>query len=158
MSRPAFNHLPAIGFIAVCIGCNQTATVDSPLQETRWQLTELNDANAAGKQLDKAGIVFADDGTKVSGSDGCNRFFGEYTQQEESLSFSLMGSTRMACEEAVTFDAPFYDALSRTTNYRIRGDILRLYNGEGTTMRFKARPPADSSAEKGQAADVAGHE
>ncbi|WP_076540798.1 META domain-containing protein [Shewanella sp. UCD-KL21] len=47
-----------------------------------------------------AQITFAEEG-KLSGNNSCNRFFGDYSQQQDLLSLTPAGTTRMACVEVL---------------------------------------------------------
>lgn len=47
-------------------------------------------------------LVFAEDGS-FSGSDGCNRLFGEYTVNDGVVEIAPVGSTMMFCEGVDTW-------------------------------------------------------
>ena len=68
-------------------------------------------------------------GGKVSGSGGCNRIAGSYTVAGETLGFSQMISTMMACAPAVgEQEQRFMRALAETRRWRIdpTGRLLLL--------------------------------
>ncbi len=44
-------------------------------------------------------VTFDDSVKKISGFSGCNRFFGSYTLNENTLKFSPLGTTKMLCSE-----------------------------------------------------------
>lgn len=70
------------------------ARAGAVLAGTAWKIDALGGtAVVAGHE---PSITFTNDG-QVNGSTGCNRFFGSYTQQGETLSFSGVGMTKMAC-------------------------------------------------------------
>jgi hypothetical protein len=77
--------------LLVALGAAQ-ASGETKLAGTTWLMS------SAGKRAPS--ISFASDG-KVAGSGGCNRFFGSYMQEGEKLSFSPLGSTRMACPQGI---------------------------------------------------------
>lgn len=85
-------------------------------------------------------IVFAADG-KISGSGGCNRYFGGWGFLEGTTDVVRIwrtGSTRMACPEPImTEEHRFLEELSRASKYQIEGTELRLYYEEGrAVLRF----------------------
>lgn len=64
------------------------------LQGVMWRIAPSGEQPANGTTA--AHIRFLAD-NKVVGSTGCNRFFGDYALTGESLSFTSVGRTRMAC-------------------------------------------------------------
>lgn len=61
-----------------------------------YNITNLNQEDVSAFNLN---ITFDENAKKVSGFSGCNRFFGSYTLNENSLKFSPLGATRMLCSE-----------------------------------------------------------
>lgn len=59
----------------------------------------INTLNQEDVSAFKLHITFDDDTKKISGFSGCNRFFGSYTLNKNSLNLSSLGSTRMLCSE-----------------------------------------------------------
>ena len=45
-------------------------------------------------------IITFDNSKQFSGFSGCNRFFGDYTQDANKLKFGAVGSTKMLCKDA----------------------------------------------------------
>jgi heat shock protein HslJ len=135
--------LPAIIGAVLSFGCAKPDSDTWPLRGTQWQLVEMGDSKADNKQLHRANITFTIDDNRVSGSDGCNRFFGAYYTENDELRFEKMGTTRMACPDERTFDVPFYFGLSATTHYSINEDRLRLFNDKGTTLLFQVSGTAE---------------
>jgi len=72
-------------------------------------------------------LTFAEDGT-VSGTDGCNRLAGSWTQDGDTLDFggSLI-STLMACEDVDTW-------LSGITTATVDGDTLTALDADGAAL------------------------
>jgi heat shock protein HslJ len=81
-----------------------------------WTLTELGWDQPVPEGVDIT-LVFEDG--KVSGSGGCNRYFGGVTSEVPGeLTFSAMGATRMACAEpAMDFEQRYLAALSTASQY-----------------------------------------
>jgi putative lipoprotein len=84
----------------------------------------------------KTTLEIATDGT-VSGHGGCNRYHGRVSLTGESMSFSPLASTKMACTPAaMAQEQKFHQALEKTRTFRInaRERKLILRDGNGTTV------------------------
>ena len=111
------------------------------LSSNTWVLTELR-----GQHLSKSAtppaptLTFDETGNHVSGSTGCNRIAGTYTQTGSSLKFSPLAMTRMACAEGATVEAAFTKALGQVQSFNFDHGMLNLYGGGFPLARFKATP------------------
>jgi heat shock protein HslJ len=65
----------------------------SALDRSSWRITHINGRPALADV--EADLAFAEG--RVSGTAGCNRLSGSFTQQRASLSFGELAMTRMAC-------------------------------------------------------------
>lgn len=70
----------------------------APLVGTNWTLESFHTGDAVSSLISGTAItaVFGNDGS-VTGSAGCNRYFGRYNVSENSLSIDQIGSTKMYC-------------------------------------------------------------
>ena len=109
------------------------------LEGTHWKLIEVGGAPAvAGRE---AYLELSAEGRKLVGTSGCNRLFGSYELGGDRLRFGAIGSTRMACEEALMKQEQALEAaLQATTSYRVDGSALELRDGERVLARFAAGP------------------
>jgi heat shock protein HslJ len=121
----------------IITGCSQIEQrADYPFLDTTWNLVTLEN-----EQVDHPGpriphLRFEQD--KVSGFDGCNNFFGNYTREDSKLTFGPLASTRMACPHIKELDMEINRALSATTHYRINGNSMDLYNNDALLASFLA--------------------
>jgi heat shock protein HslJ len=78
---------------------------------------------------------------RVAGRGGCNRFFGSVEIAGESIRFGQMGSTRMACVEALmNQEGKYFKALGAAERYVLNGDELLVYSTElAKPLRFTRR-------------------
>ena len=116
----------------------RTPTPGGPeLAGVPWKLDSLGDSPAAAA----AEIAFDRDPKQISGSTGCNRFFGTYAAGEgASLKLEPAGMTLMACAgSADAQEKAFLDALRATASYRISGTTLELLDGGGRVLARFAR-------------------
>jgi len=100
----------------------------SSLAGTAWRAVSVADAApVAGREPT---ITFAAD--RVSGTTGCNQYFGGYTLVGGAIAFSAVGMTRMACDDAVgQFEGAFTAALTATTTAAIDADGRLHLGGPG---------------------------
>jgi heat shock protein HslJ len=107
---------------------------------TAWVLEDLGGAGVLeGVQ---ATLEFPEPG-KAAGRGSCNRFFGTVEIAGESLTFGPLGSTKMACDEAVmTQEGRYLEALQHAERYAIQGSTLLIYpRGMNQPLRFTRKTP-----------------
>jgi heat shock protein HslJ len=136
-----------LGFVGCASGNGTIPTIPLPTASSGpdalvgpdWTLTSL-----AGKPKVEGTTLTAtfsqDD--RVSGSAGCNRYFGGARGEGGSLSVSPLASTMMACgQDGVMEQEQLYLALLQgATRYSIQGSELRLGPGaDHVTLVFAAR-------------------
>jgi len=118
----------------------------TPLTGTTWQLAFYLDDDAFTSVLADTEItaLFGDDG-QLTGSAGCNSYFGSYEVDGETITFGPLGSTLMACPEPAGImdqEMAYFTALGSTVAYRREGDELELIDADGTRVaQFVALPP-----------------
>lgn len=111
-------------------------TTTATLEGTTWELVAYVDqaGNLTMALPDAPATMLLQDG-QLSGTTGCNRYFGSYQLDGQSLTFTPMGSTMMACPEPqMAQEAAFIAALSSVASYTIVGDQLQLTNAEGAEV------------------------
>jgi heat shock protein HslJ len=141
--------LALIVIVMVLAGCTKTQQVlvrepasPSPGVEGRWDLVSYGPAGSEATVLTDSPIFidFTSDG-KISGSGGCNRYFGGWGILEgtkDTIRIWRTGSTKMACPGPImTQEHRFLEELSRVSRYTTEGKELRLYYDEGRgVLRF----------------------
>ncbi len=104
------------------------------LEGVTWQVAELRGADGTLAPAGAPATLTLADG-QVSGSGGCNNFFGSYTLDGSSLTFGQAGSTMMACEEdAMAFEQAFLGSLPNVASYAIAGQQLHLFAADGSLL------------------------
>jgi heat shock protein HslJ len=71
-------------------------------------------------------LELASDGT-LTGTDGCNRLSGSWTDDDDTITFEQVASTRMFCEGVD-------DWLSQLATGTISGETLTVFNDRGTEI------------------------
>ncbi|WP_455198186.1 META domain-containing protein [Kaarinaea lacus] len=145
---PAFDEDPSkpVEIIVYKVSGRSTERVapsqkpDASLSNTYWKLIELNGEPAAlGAGKRELHMILNTEGNRVKGFSGCNRFTGTHKVSESHIQFSQMASTRMACVDGMEQEKRFLSALEGTTEFRISGESLSLYSGDGQLLlRFEA--------------------
>jgi putative lipoprotein len=102
--------------------------------EGKWLAEDINGAGVIDDA--QTTLEIGADG-QVSGSGGCNRFFGPVTINGGTISFGALGSTRMMCPPAVMDqEQEFFAALAEVRSWRIDDTTgkLALVNEGGTAV------------------------
>lgn len=114
---------------------DDTQTANEALIGTYWKLMTLDGqpVTVADNQRE-AHLVLGEDG-RVSGSTGCNRLMGSYRLEGDTLTFSRLASTRMACPgDMAMLEQAWLAALSETAHYSIADQSLELQNAEDRAL------------------------
>ena len=115
------------------------ATQHASLLDTYWKLLELQgEPVVTPGGMREAHLILASAESRAHGFSGCNNFFGGYKSDGDSLSFSAMGATMMACAEGMETEQAFLKALSETTRAIISGQFMTLYANDRLLARFEA--------------------
>ena len=83
-------------------------------------------------------MVLSGSESRINGHAGCNNFFGSYRTDGETLEFSALGSTMMACPEGTDHEQAFLASLGGTNRYEISGDFLTLFRDDTELAYFEA--------------------
>jgi heat shock protein HslJ len=110
------------------------------LTGTAWRLQDLGGAVV----LDgvEATLEFPEEG-KVAGRGSCNRFFGSVKVEGEKISFGPLGSTKMACPEAISNqESKYLEALQSAERFTVDGSTLSIHSpGTKEPLRFERVVP-----------------
>jgi heat shock protein HslJ len=115
------------------------------LSGSAWLLEDL----AGSGVIDgaQATLTFPEAG-KVAGNGSCNRFFGPAKISGDTLELGSLGSTRMACPEAVmNQETKFLNALQAAERFEWKDPYLLIYcKGVEKPLRF-TRMPSPTAAQ-----------
>lgn len=106
-------------------GEGKVVTGANALANTAWRLTSLGGTPV----LDSVqGIIKFSKASKVVGKGSCNRFFATVKIAGDKISFSQVGSTRMACPEPIMKqESTFLKALENAERFGIEDTTLSIY-------------------------------
>ena len=124
--------------LLACAGCAGTGPGSVQLPGSQWVLAELDGEPVTPVGERGAGYLrFEGTSDRFAASAGCNSMGGKWTSEGESLTFSQVMSTLMACEEPLmTRERMLSEAVSGTTSYRTREGRLELMAGSRVTAAF----------------------
>ncbi len=72
---------------------------------------------------------------RVSGSGGCNGYFGGLEISEGSIEFGPLGATQMACGDVIDDqEYRFFQALEKARNYATEKNLLLILDGDGNEL------------------------
>jgi heat shock protein HslJ len=103
---------------------------------TAWVADGINNGRGGVASIVDGTVVtatFRDDG-RVTGSGGCNRYFGPFERAGEAIRIGPLAGTRMACPEppgTAEQETAFLAAMERATTWSIRDDRLELRDAGG---------------------------
>jgi heat shock protein HslJ len=145
-ARSCVAFLALVGLVvAGCAGRDAHVPPTAPSGEaglvgTAWRLEDLGGAGVLDRV--EATLEFPEAG-KVAGSGSCNRFFGTVEISGESIKISPLGSTRMACAEAVmNQEGKYLKALQDAERFTRDGPALLIYcKGMAQPLRFMPKEP-----------------
>jgi heat shock protein HslJ len=126
-----------LGILMAGSGCTAASEPDTPgLADTTWRAETIMGRPVIDSSL--ATITFEADG-RVHGRGGCNRYFGAATMAGEQVSFGALGSTKMACAEALMDqEARFFQALESAERWSLdEHGLLAIHSaGADAPSRF----------------------
>ena len=115
------------------VGCQSDAAAS--LDGTSWTLIALNgEAPLAGAE-----VTLQFDGDQISGSTGCNHYFGTYEVGRKQLTFGGVGMTERAClqPEGIMQQEYIYGTLlSQAERYEHVDGQLRIHCADGATLIY----------------------
>ncbi|MGH9258548.1 MAG: META domain-containing protein [Acidimicrobiales bacterium] len=102
---------------------------------TSWRLEDLGGAGVIDNV--EVTLEFPEAG-KVAGKASCNRFFGTAEVAGGSIKLSPLGTTRMACPEALlNQEGKYLKALQDAERFTLEGTALLVYSrGMEKPLRF----------------------
>ncbi|NCA84926.1 MAG: META domain-containing protein [Clostridia bacterium] len=96
-----------------------------------WQLKRMGDSKIAeGNDQEIPTLHLSINQILVYGFSGCNRYTGKAEMNDDSLTFSYMASTRMACPGDTLEDRYLRILSEKSLHYRVNNHTLMLGSGE----------------------------
>ena len=110
---------------------HNVVTPSGSLFEGTWRLV-LIDGNEPLEDV-RVTVVFREE--RLTGSAGCNSYFGSLTVRGDRLDVGVVASTRIHCDEPVmSQEQRFLADLQRSKSFRIAGRDLQLLAADGAPL------------------------
>ena len=121
------------------MGCPAQAAGE--LAGTSWRALEIEGSPVPPVQSKQEPYLIFNAAGRVSGSTGCNRFAGSYQQDGNTLHFTPLAVTKMACPPPLDgLERSFLQAMAATTALRQSCNTLDLLDSAGQIrLRLRAR-------------------
>ena len=114
------------------------------LTDKKWVLQSFGTTGSEERPLHatEINVTFTADG-KLHGSGGCNRYFSTYeTGPGNTLTIKQIGSTRMACPQAIMDqEMTYFSSLQNVSTFKINNQILKLFSGIGDQVLIYNESP-----------------
>ncbi|WP_283426536.1 META domain-containing protein [Shimia sagamensis] len=105
---------------------------ENALSGSDWVVVQMNGNTVQEARVPE--LKFAPDG-RVSGTSGCNRFTGNYTEKGSQLEFGPLATTRMACPgDLGQQETTFFQTLAKVTAYGVRDGQKVLLDTSGAVV------------------------
>lgn len=139
MKRVHIFAAAALGVLILVTACVAQKPEEAAVANTlsgNWQVITLG-----GGALPAGATVTVDFAAPaVSGTTGCNRYTGSYSQKDSDLTFGPAAMTRMACQpQLMDVEAGFTKALAAVTRYGFADGTLQFYVGDSLVMQARPR-------------------
>ncbi len=135
--------------LSMCSEGNQSNN-QSALDAHSWYLTSYLAEAAETPVIEKTDVIIAFNANgKVSGSSGCNIYFGDYALSGDTLQIQRIESTQMTSRpEVLDQERIFFSLLQKTKTYIVDGNCLRLFDALGNPiLSFTGQPQPLSGRE-----------
>jgi len=104
----------------------------APLKGTEWLAEDIGGSSVL--DIVQSTLVI-EGGGRISGSGGCNRYFGTATVEGGKIKIGPLGATQMACVPAqMEQERKFLDALGATKGFRFDDGKLTLLDASGKPL------------------------
>ncbi len=78
---------------------------------------------------------------RITGFSGCNRFFGNYTLSDSTITFGPQGSTKMYCDDdANTIETKLYEAFLKINRLNFNHSSLEFMSGNSQVLKMIKKP------------------
>jgi len=137
-------NVAAVGLLLAGCAISNAQAPQPMLEDSAWLAEDINGAGVI--DMLQSTLKF-DINLNVSGHGGCNRYFGTATVNENKIDFGALGSTRMACSQAIMDqEQRLFTALDAAETWQIDAEkgLLFMRNEEGRiVLRFSRLTPPD---------------
>lgn len=139
MSKILFTFLllAAISFTSCSSTKEYKYGSEASLSNIKWVVEKINglNVNYTDYTMSYPWITMMVNATVFEGNTGCNSIKGSVNATPETISFTHITSTKMACPDSD--EAVFLNALTDADSWKVKNGKLYLYAGSKNTAIFK---------------------
>ncbi len=117
--------LMMIATVLAFAGCKSNTGNKAALTANEWQLKEMTSNNEKVALSQRVPTIILTDTNTMYGFAGCNRFFGRYSTEGNTIKLEPGGMTMMACPD-LKFEDQFVKALAAMTSYSVENGELKF--------------------------------
>ena len=153
-------QMKALGVLSIFIlllttnSCNEAKKVINLVSDVQlngsYAIVNIGGEVVSSDDTKKVFIAFNSTDKSIRGNTGCNSYFGNYMLDQYSMSFSDIGQTEMACEEAVMrTEWNLMQALRDTGSFTLVDNILTLYSITDRSILLTAKREVKEGTDNG---------
>ncbi len=121
-------------FLSAC-QAQKIVKPDTSLTDTYWKVISLFGEGIKTQEGKKElSFTLSREKSSIKGFAGCNRFFGQYSSQNNALSFSPLATTRKMCRKEMPKEQQFLKVLSQVNYFKINSETLVLYDKNNNSI------------------------
>ena len=140
--KKAFSLMMIAAVAVLAMACTPKKTKMELLTAHEWQLDEIVFKGSDFTETPPASVTMAFDAetNQVSGSSGCNRYFGPFELEEgNEIDFGMMAGTMMMClDHIMEFEGKYLRLLEEVDEFEVHEDRLHLkVKGDHTVLKFR---------------------
>jgi heat shock protein HslJ len=135
MRQKIFSFGIVLVFLILVVGCTSQNVTN--FEGTSWKMdTYLSSIDHLVSPVSSTNLTLEFKDGRIYGSSGCNSFFAKYTVEKNSMSFGLIGATKMYCSNqgVMEQEQTYFMRLESVKTYKIEGGKLQLIDGNGKTV------------------------
>lgn len=123
-----------VAIVATLAGCKGSENLVALLKGHEWQLKSFTADGAVVANPEELPILEFSSKSKMSGTAGCNNFFGTYaTSNKGTITLVPGGVTMMACPD-MEFEDRYMKALTEVKTYDVSKEELTLKDAKGKVV------------------------
>ena len=127
-----------LSLLLLCvIGLTACGTIPSAFEDIEWVLESYGEKENLQPVLENSDVTATFDSAegRVTGSAGCNNYFGSYeVKGNDRIVIGMIGHTKMWCENFMDQETAFLAILSDVANYIIIDNKLQISSGTHTLV------------------------
>jgi heat shock protein HslJ len=119
----------------------QLVAADTSLAGSSWEVVAVNNQSGGVQSvvIDSDPTLVFDEESGVTGSTGCNNFFGTYATDGNTIEVSELGMTEMFCEATADQEVWMMAALADATTYSVDSQTLEMFDEGGSRLLTATR-------------------